>query len=282
MGDVLVHEAPTIHLGRRTACRGEARVARQAGIGVACQGLRRKLAVGRDDGHALVLGVVVHNIVLPCRSKVIDVCHEHAFSRGILVPPALVEILHHVELVGIGFVDNLVARTPLAQRRQGYMGRVVQLDERLPPETVLLVGRIAAWGMPVVVVAPVIHDTPHIHAEALTTRSIVKVGEPEAVRELVTEGTDAVKRRTLVPVEFVVAGIASDLHSVEIQWRVQLPLMGPDGILQHVGIGGLAVAGIDDVEDIHIAVLVVVVIREAYHPSAICFAASVRDHLART
>ena len=119
--------------------------------------------------------------------------------------------------------------------------------------------------MAVAVVRTHVHEVPSIHAAATVVLSVIEIRIAQAVAELVAHRADALDG--VAATEFAAAGIGVDLHAVEAQraravaviaGRLQIPLVGPDGV-GHVAIG-FAVAGIDDIDLIDLAVAVPIIV----------------------
>ena len=90
-------------------------------------------AIGRDDGYALVVGVIVDDILCPSLGQVVHMQHHHSAGGGMLIPAFLANLLHNIELVGVSIVDNLVGLSTLAQWLEDHMHGCLELDERVPP-----------------------------------------------------------------------------------------------------------------------------------------------------
>ena len=94
------------------------------------------------------------------------------------------------------------------------------------------------------------------------------------------ERTDAFQLRACGVFEFATARIALHMLSVEIAAHAHVCEVGsmrPDGVGR--GAIALGIAGIDDIDEIYLAIIVVVVLREVYPKAVVCQLTGIADHL---
>ena len=220
-------------------------------------------SVGRNPCHALVLGRVVGVVLRPRRGLVVDVQDEQSVAGHAAIPAHVLAVLEQEVLVGVGVVVHDVGIAAFLQRLHALdADGVGELDGLEPSHHPALVGGVAGGQVAVAVVGTGIHQVPVGHALAAGVVGVVEVGIAQAVAELVAHGADAVDvaRQAF---QFAAAGVGVDAHAVERERRArgrpQVPGVGPDGIVSTAV--GLALAGIDDIHLINLAVAVPVVFR---------------------
>ena len=189
---------------------------------------------------------------------------QHAVSVGAAVPALLLDVLHHEVFVRVAAVFDAIRLAAVGGGGEGYGLLFVEYLNVHPAEELLFIGCVAAGGVAAFVVAAIVHDAPGIHAEVARVACVVEVGQAEAVAEFVADGADSVDLAAGIAVELATAGVLVHLNAVELHSGAcaagELPLMGPDGVC--VSVMGFAITSIDNVAEVHYAVIVRVVVAE--------------------
>ena len=135
--------------------------------------------------------------------------------------------------------------------------------------------------MTVVVVGPIVHDVVAAKLVVGGIVGVVVVGQSQHMSEFVAHRAYACRRGAAVAVELSRAGICVDGLAVDGQVDAearQLVFVWPDGI--GGGTGVLSVTGKDDIDHVHLAVAIAIVLAEIHQSVVARFLAGVFDHLA--
>ena len=205
--------------------------------------------------------------------------YEHAFVGNLSVPSLLAAVRQDEVFIRIKVAHNLVSHigflTLGIPGGQGVGSAGLQRLQLHPSHEFFLIGRVAhrshtVHTIGIAIVAAAAHQTPVAHAVVAGIISGIKVGQAQAVRELMAESADAIEHLASVAAaaHLVEHGKAVDGHTiararacavVPLRAAAQFPLAGPhrvaDAALR------LAHAGIDHDAHIGLAVAVVVVKR---------------------
>mgnify|MGYP006913126907 CR=1 FL=1 len=255
-----------------------------------------------DDGVARAVGGVVGLVAVPNRLAVVDVPDEESVPREVGVPARLLTVLNVVvdarggsRLEGVGRVE-LVGDMGVGSRSWNGQGALCVADVfgRLPTEEILLVYAVVGRIVAVAIVRTVVHNVPFAWGPPVigvgSVAGVVVVGQTEDVAELVAERADAVAfaRRT---VEFAGASVVVDVEPVYfalrlgvgavfiVDSRLDVPVVRPDGV--GATAVGFALAGIDDIDEIDISVVVIVVLGEVHTELRVSEFAGFDNHVAR-
>ena len=234
-----------------------------------------------EYGAALTGVAVVDRVFRPHSFVVVHVHGHKSRSRLCGIPSCLLTVFEDYEFVGVTAVVYYVCGAALACGFEAVHIRVGGKFHRGEPSgNHFLVGGVARGGETAVVVAAVVHEVPHVHAEIACSelRCIVYVGVAEAMREFMAYRADAVYHFyeviLIVESHFAAAGIGVDVHIVEGEYLSvvavgERPFVRPDGVGRAAG--GFAEAGIEGKYLVDHAVAVPVVVGEI-HGAFYCLA----------
>ena len=289
-------------IGEGLARDGRGGLAGCAGEGVAGLPYFGLAARGGDDGVARTVVGVVGLVVVPNCLAVVDVPDEESVSREVGIPARLLTVFDVVvdarcgsRLEGVDGVELVGDMGVCSSSGNGQKTRgVADVSGRLPTEEILLVYAVVGRAVAVAIVRTVVHNVPFAWGPPVigvgSVAGVVVVGQTEDVAELVAERADAVAfaRRT---VEFAGASVVVDVEPVYfalrlgvgavfiVDSRLDVPVVRPDGV--GATAIGFALAGIDDIDEIDIAVVVVVVLGEVHIELIVSEFACLDDHVAR-
>ena len=225
------------------------------------------LTIGREEGHALMRLGGVDGIVVPRRCIIVDVPHHEAVTVVVPAEGLLLTVLEDVVLVAAACIFNNVCHALLVDGwHVGYLGGLRQRNEVDPsgqPTLVGCIGRRHLSYLTRTVVGAAVHHVPVLTSCAAIVLRVVEIGVAQAMAELVASCADAVEHT--FGCKFVGDGIRVDIDAVQalsataaaiVLTSGKVPLVGPN-------VAGLAIlchTSIDDVDLVHLAIVVPVVI----------------------
>ena len=177
---------------------------------------------GTQQLVVVVLGIAVHLVVRPdVHVSAVNTGDKHAVAGQMGVPSRLLAVLDGEELVLHWAAQDvsLAAGVHGIKRIRARLGKLTALG---PSQRIAFIVGITHWAAAEVVVTPISHDVPAARMMALAAPilivGIIKVGQAQHMRELVSHGADALHgdgvRRRLKAVQLGRARITVDFLAV--------------------------------------------------------------------
>ena len=207
-------------------------------VGVAGVASIEVCAVCGNEHTAGLVRLVVGLVTAPCVLVVNDAPDEHTVSGQALVPACFLSVLEIVHRIR-GVVGLVVAiRRGVEVIFGGFHGdvlRAVEVGRSNPAELVFLEDGVVGGSAAAVVIAAGRHDIPFAGDECFavvgSVLSVVVVGLPENMAELVAESANAATLRRTIVLQFRRAGVLVQAFAVEECLGVPcVALMRPDKI----------------------------------------------------
>ena len=255
-------------------------VAACARVGVACDeggaiGNAFERTIGGDNRHTLVRTIIVHAVFHPRIRVEVHVEHEETMSVAVGIACYLLTILQEIVFVAVALIIYNVG-FGLAGQRFHILdgGRVFQFGRSEPSAVHALVTGVLPRHFAVLrwsVEAAVVHQVPAVHAKIVVAARVIEVGDGHAVAKLVAGCADAIDDAAAGAAKFVGSGVGIYVNAVHRDDAIAIaylhsgrehPFVGPNGV--GVCPACFTVACIDDIDLVHLAIVVPVVLCEIY------------------